>query len=179
MPAQNRSTTHWYLIQCKARQDERAELNLRNQQFTCYRPVHQVERLRHGRRVILQESLFPGYLFIRLDSLSDNWYAIRSTRGVQRLVGFGHEPTAVEPDIIYSIKTRSEQQSPAPVLQAGDPVRILCGPFRELEAIFMRVDGTERAVLLLNLLQRQQQLKMSLSYIEPIAGSLARQARTG
>ena len=32
------------------------------------------------------EPLFPGYLFIRLDSTHDNWYPIRSTRGVNRVV---------------------------------------------------------------------------------------------
>ncbi|WP_339845785.1 transcriptional activator RfaH, partial [uncultured Halopseudomonas sp.] len=105
MPALKRQVSQWYLIQCKARQDERAELNLRNQGFICYRPVHQVERLRHGKRVRLEESLFPGYLFIHLNYLSDNWYSIRSTRGVLRLVGFDHQPTAVSPQIINAIKT--------------------------------------------------------------------------
>ncbi|MEH6499685.1 MAG: transcription/translation regulatory transformer protein RfaH [Pseudoalteromonas distincta] len=167
MPASLSSTTHWHLIQCKARQDERAELNLSNQGFVCYRPVHEVERLRHGRRVLLQESLFPGYIFIRLDCLADNWSAIRSTRGVLKLVSFGTEPTPVEPAIIYSIQSRS-QKAATPSLQQGDAVRILQGPFRDLEAIFLRADGTERAVLLLNLLQRQQQLKFSLNAIEPV-----------
>lgn len=167
MPAQPSSTTHWYLIQCKARQDERAELNLSNQHFVCYRPVHEVERLRHGARVRLQESLFPGYLFIRLDCLADNWSAIRSTRGVLKLVSFGSEPTPVEPEIIFGIQTRNNGPE-LPVLQVGDSVRISQGPFRELEAIFLRADGTERAVLLLNMLQRQQQLKISLSAIEPV-----------
>lgn len=174
MPAMHGSTSHWYLIQCKARQDERAELNLTNQHFSCYRPTHEVERLRHGKRVRLQESLFPGYLFIRLDCHSDNWSAIRSTRGVLKLVSFGSEPVPVEPDIIYRIQSRSQQPA-APMLRSGDAVRILHGPFRELEAIFLRADGTERAVLLLNLLQRQQQLKFSLNAIEPVP----RQSRVG
>jgi transcriptional antiterminator RfaH len=168
MPAHNRSTSHWYLIQCKPRQDERAELNLRNQSFTCYRPVHQVERLRHGKRVLIVESLFPGYMFIRLSRLSDNWYSIRSTRGVQRLVGFDHQPTAVAPEIINAIKTRSDAMPLRPVLQPGDRVRIVKGPFNELEAIFTRQDGTERAVLLLNLLHRQQHMKVPLHAIEPM-----------
>lgn len=174
MPALHCSTSHWYLIQCKARQDERAELNLTNQHFHCYRPTHEVERLRHGKRVRLQESLFPGYLFIRLDCHSDNWSAIRSTRGVLKLVSFGSEPIPVEPEIICSIQSRSQKPT-APVLQSGDAVRILNGPFRELEAIFLRPDGMERAVLLLSMLQRQQQLKLSLNAIEP----LQRQYRAG
>jgi transcriptional antiterminator RfaH len=168
MPAHKRQDSQWYLIQCKARQDERAELNLRNQGFICYRPVHQVERLRHGKRVRIEESLFPGYLFIHLNYLSDNWYSIRSTRGVLRLVGFDHQPTAVSPEIINAIKTRSNGLPLRPVLQPGDRVRIVKGPFSELEAIFARQDGTERAVLLLNLLHRQQHMKVPLHAIEPM-----------
>ncbi|MBL4833202.1 MAG: transcription/translation regulatory transformer protein RfaH [Pseudomonas sp.] len=168
MPAHNRNVSQWYLIQCKPRQDERAELNLRNQNFTCYRPVQQVERIRHGKRVQVEESLFPGYMFIRLSHLSDNWYSIRSTRGVQRLVGFDHRPTAVAPAIINAIKARSDSLPLRPVLQPGDRVRIVQGPFTELEAIFARQDGTERAVLLLNLLHRQQHMKVPLYAIEPM-----------
>ena len=31
---------HWYLLQCKPRQDERAEENLLRQGYHCYRPLH-------------------------------------------------------------------------------------------------------------------------------------------
>ncbi|GGC97379.1 transcription/translation regulatory transformer protein RfaH [Halopseudomonas salina] len=175
MPAPKRNVSQWYLIQCKARQDERAELNLKNQNFTCYRPVHTVERLRHGKRVRIEESLFPGYMFIHLSYISDNWYSIRSTRGVLRLVGFDHQPTTVAPEIIHAIKTRSEGLPIKPILQPGDRVRIVKGPFNELEAIFTRQDGMERAVLLLNLLHRQQHMKVPLHAIEP----MERLTRTG
>lgn len=81
----------WYLIQCKPRQDSRAEENLTRQDFKCYRPTHRVERVQRGRRTTSMESLFPGYLFIQLDQLNDNWHPIRSTRGVNQLVTFGKQ----------------------------------------------------------------------------------------
>jgi len=157
----------WYLIQSKPKQEERAEANLRNQGFTCYRPTRRIELVRRGRRVQLEESLFPGYLFIRLDRMSDNWFAIRSTRGVARLVCFGQEPARVSASIIYDIKTFSDNKPVAQALRSGDLVRITEGPFSDLEAIFMRPDGDERAILLLNLLHREQQLKVPLRAIKP------------
>ncbi|GAA6131567.1 transcription/translation regulatory transformer protein RfaH [Halopseudomonas sabulinigri] len=157
----------WYLIQSKPKQDERAELNLRNQGFTCYRPTHKVEVLRRGRRLQLEESLFPGYLFIRLDRMQDNWFAIRSTRGVSRLVCFGQDPARVSAGIIYSIKTLADIEPVSPALHSGDRVRITEGPFSDLEAIFLRPDGDERAILLLNLLHREQKLKVPLRAIKP------------
>lgn len=158
----------WYLIQCKPKQDLRAEQNLRNQSFSCYRPVHQVEKIRSGRRVRVEESLFPGYLFIRLDCMHDNWYAIRSTRGVARLVTFGQEPARIAPLIINTIKNHADSKPLKASLCCGDRVRITEGPFVELEALFMRTDGDERVVLLLNMLHREQQLTLPLRAVKPI-----------
>lgn len=165
---------NWYLVQCKPRQDERAEQNLSNQGFVCYRPNQQVQRIRHGKRAQLCESLFPGYLFIQLDHINQNWSSIRSTRGVNRLVGFGGMPMPVHDAIIEGLRGR-EQQRPCSGLQRGDRVRITEGPFRELEAIYMKDDGDERVVLLLNMLQRQQRLSFPLTSIRP---ELQRQAST-
>ena len=59
----------------------------------------------------------------------------------------------------------------------GDAVRITEGPFSELEAIFLRNDGEERAILLLTLLHREQRLKMPLRSIKS-AGERPAQAST-
>src|SRR5262245_32722862 len=96
----------WYLIHCKPRQDERALENLERQNFHCYRPVRRVERSRDGRKYAAAEPLFPRYLFIRLDRLNDNWYLIRSTRGVNRIVRFNEYPVPVSDEIIDGIRAR-------------------------------------------------------------------------
>lgn len=169
MSGTNSKSACWYLIQCKPRQDERAEHNLRNQQFVCYRPTHGVDLIRRGRRVQQEESLFPGYLFIRLDRMQDNWFAIRSTRGVARLVTFGQEPTRIPLDIIHAIKAHADLPPACASLCQGDRVRITEGPFSELEAIFMRADGEERVILLLNLLHREQRIKVPLRSIQQLS----------
>lgn len=76
-----KSPPRWYLIQCKARQDERALEHLERQGFECYRPLYEKEHIRRGRRELASVALFPSYLFIRLDRVHDNWLPIRSTRG--------------------------------------------------------------------------------------------------
>ncbi|ASK21741.1 hypothetical protein CEK60_21765 [Halomonas sp. N3-2A] len=77
----------WYVIQCRANQNFRAQENLENQGFTCFQPRLCVEKLRAGRRRRCHEPLIPGYLFIQLHEQGQSWHAIRSTRGVQKLVG--------------------------------------------------------------------------------------------
>lgn len=155
----------WYLLQTKPKQDARALENLENQGFECFAPVLEVERIRAGKRREVAEPLFPGYLFIHLDQVSDNWRPIRSTRGVSRLVTFNDTPLPVADDIIEQLRQRMSEADHQDALKSGDPVRICQGAFAELDAIFDCYDGTERVVILLNLMHRTQRLTMPLANI--------------
>lgn len=155
----------WYLVQSRPRQAERAEFNLRNQGYVVYHPRLSVERIRRGRRLRCEESLFPNYLFIRLQRWVDNWHPLRSTRGVARLVGFGGEPRPVDDALIEDIRQRLDRQRQCvePTLEAGQPVSITEGPFRGLDAIFQTYDGEQRAILLIELLHCPSRLNLPLS----------------
>lgn len=158
----------WYLLQCKPRQDERAEEHLKNQSFTCYRPLIAVEKRKNGRLVTVKESLFPGYLFVHL-RLEDNWAPLKSTRGVSRIVSFGKGslPYPVADSLIHTLHQRVEQQTSTtvPLFTSGEKVLIQEGCFANLEAIFEQMDGEHRVILLLNLLGRQQSVAVPLSAV--------------
>lgn len=159
----------WYLVHCKSRQDARALEHLERQGFHCYAPVHSVEKLRHGSRHTFTEPLFPGYLFIRLDRVNDNWHPIRSTRGVHEIVRFNAYPLAVQDEIVEQIRTRSRGGAvQQPYLKPGDPVRVMEGAFSGLDAIFICDDGDERVVLLLNILQREQTLTFPVKAVRKL-----------
>lgn len=160
------SEPQWYVLQSKPRQEERDLEHLRNQLFACYCPYHTVEKLRYGKRVSLSQPLFPGYIFINLCKLTDNWHAIRSTRGVARLVTFANQPLAVPDDLIEHLRTQLEQQGDEPLFTEGSPVIITGGPFKDLDAVFYKMDDQERVIVLLNVLQRQQQIRLPLSQIQ-------------
>lgn len=158
----------WYLLQCKVRQDERAEENLVRQGYECLRPTLSRERVIRGKRQRVVESLFPGYLFIRV-AVGANWGPLRSTRGVLRVVGFGEGALPIDVEVIAQLKQRVEQVSSPPVLIPGETVHIVSGPFAELDAIFCAMDGDERVVLLLNLLQREQKIRVPLRNVAKTA----------
>lgn len=162
MVSKSSGTSQWYLVQSRPRQELRAEQNLRNQCFSCYCPQHAVEKLRDGRRAVIQQPLFPGYLFINLCKLSDNWHSIRSTRGVLRLVTFANEPLPVGDEVIEDLQTRLAKVGSQPLFREGMPVTLIEGPFKDMNAVFCKADGEERAVVLLNLLSRQQHMKVPL-----------------
>ena len=160
----------WYLLHCKPREDARALEHLERQGYNCYLPTLVLEQLRHGRKVERRESLFPRYLFIRLDEINSNWYPIRSTRGVSQIVRFNAQPVPVKDEIVELIRARLAQKpARVPYLQPGERVRITEGAFSDVEAIFVSSDGDERVVLLMNILHREQRVRFPVGSVRKLA----------
>lgn len=168
MISSNSNELRWYLIHCKPREDERALENLERQGFECFRPARLVERRRNGRKCTVPDPLFPNYLFIRLDRVHDNWAPIRSTRGVIHIVRFNEFPLPIADAIIEGIRSRLAADSVEPYLKPGERVRITEGAFAQFEAIFVANDGQDRVVLLLNILQRNQELSFPLDTVRKL-----------
>lgn len=158
----------WYLLRTKSRQEARAEDNLRRQGYHCYCPSMTAQKIRQGRRVDVEEIMFPGYLFIWLSD-GNNWSPIRSTFGVLGMVAFNGQPLAVDASIIDELQQQREaiETSPRGEWARGDKLSVTQGPFRHLQAVFERFDGLERAVILLDILQQQQRITLPLSSVRP------------
>lgn len=146
----------WYVVQCKPRQELRALEHLQQQGYECLLPMQKVERLRSGKWLLQEDPLFPGYLFIELDTVQDNWMPIRSTRGVSQIVRFGVSPLPVPLPIIQRLK--DQPPSLENELLPGEKVIFNWKESNGVEAIFVAKDGTERVLLLLKILQREVQI---------------------
>ncbi|MDD1139351.1 transcription/translation regulatory transformer protein RfaH [Pseudomonas sp. TNT2022 ID233] len=168
MPVISSDQPNWYLLQCKPRQDERAHLNLLQQNYVVFHPQLVSERVIRGKRQRVQESLFPGYLFIQL-SRDDNWVPLRSTRGVSRFVEFNHGPATVAEHVIEHLRARcleSTLSEPDEALKPGENLQIVSGPLAPLEGVFLGLHGTDRVMILLQFLNREQPVCLPLSVIE-------------
>jgi transcriptional antiterminator RfaH len=155
-------------LQCKPRQDERARINLLQQNYVTFCPQLVSERLVRGKPQRVLEFLFPGYLFIQL-SREDHWAPIRSTRGVSRIVEFNHVPAIVADQVIEHLRVRcleSLDPDSVQVLEPGEKLQIVHGPLSPLEGVFLSMLGAERVMLLLQFLNRQQHVCVPLSYLE-------------
>ena len=95
---------HWYLVQARPRQAALAVEHLERQGYCVFHPRLHVEQLRRGRPVVVEQALFPDYLFIRLQAGVDNFGPVRSTRGVAQLVGFGTVPVPFDANLIESLR---------------------------------------------------------------------------
>jgi transcriptional antiterminator RfaH len=93
----------WFLIQTKSRQESRAIENLERQGIGSFCPRIMIEKLSRGRRVVVSEALFPGYLFVNFDHNRVSATTVRSTRGVSHFVSTAGVPVRVPEDLIASL----------------------------------------------------------------------------
>ena len=73
----NKGARKWYLIFSKPRQETIAKTQLERQGYEVYLPLVEQRKKRLGRARTVIEPLFSRYLFIHLDSHTDDWRPIR------------------------------------------------------------------------------------------------------
>ncbi len=154
----------WYLLYCKAKEETRAGQHLQNQGIEFFHPVKPVKKIRKGVRSIQLESLFPNYLFVKLDPNTANFNAIRSTRGVSQFVRFGLEYATVSDEMVDALRIVLEPENididEKSLPKKGDVVVINQGIYQGLEAIYQTNDGLERSVLMLKMIEQQAKLSL-------------------
>ena len=153
----------WYVIYTKSRKEKVALQNLNAQGYDAHLPLIKLEKIIRNKKAIAEEPLFPRYLFIRLDEqASQDWSPIRSTIGVSQMVKFGNLLAQLSDEVMQMLLNVNAQVVTESI-SSGDPVRIEEGPFKGAEALFSHFDGDERAVLLLNILEKTVKGKFNLS----------------
>ena len=164
---------NWYLIHTKPKQEFRAQENLNHQGYTTFLPTLKVQKLKKNTVEVQEDPLFHRYLFIQLDQVQSNWFPIRSTRGVHQMVRFGmHAEPAVVPDsLLEALRTWDPDRLPAKDLfEPGELVQIKEGPFKNVEGDFLKLlkdsTGESRALLLIDILGKTQQIKVPTSHIQ-------------
>ena len=160
----------WFLVLTKASSEQLATTHLARQGFETYLPRLQRRTLRHARWVNRVVSLFPRYVFVRLDVRHQALAPIRSTRGVASIVRFGDEAAVVPDPVVESLMRRADPATGLHQLaddrpRRGAPVCVIGGPLAGLEGIFERDMGEERAVILLSLLGRHTPVAVNSSFL--------------
>ena len=156
---------YWYLIHTKPRQEKRALENLERQSYECYLPLLPTEKIQQKALTVVQEPLFPRYLFIHLDSSQSgkSWSPIRSTLGVSSLVTFGSEPAKVDQGLIDLLQANDARiaTQPQKLFDHGDRVIVTEGPFAGIEAVYQMRSGEGRAMILIELMNKPVRMAVS------------------
>ena len=156
----------WYVVLTKSKQELRAQDNLERQGGVVFVPMFTKERITRGKRVVRQEPLFPGYLFLQADAQSELLSKVRSTFGVRQLLNFAGQVMTVDNLIIEDLRQRGNSETPVQQFSAGQTVTLNSGPFQHYQAIFKELDGNERGIILLGLLGQQNELLIDLADLQ-------------
>ncbi len=163
--------SNWYLIHTKIRQERVALENLERQGFECFLPQIRAEKLRQGQLQVVQEALFPRYLFISRGTglESQSWSPIRSTVGVSRLVTFGQNPAKIDDALVNELRAKSEStEVQLRHFELSEQVVMNNGRFVGVEAIYQMVDGEGRVMLLLNIMCKAAKTAVSPASIRKV-----------
>ena len=104
------SHLHWYLVHCKPNSVKLARQNPINQNFDVFLPMQKITKRKVNQFQTILRPLFPGYLFVQLDSLAGQWRKINNTRGVACLVQLGANPCPLPDAVIAALLERCDAE---------------------------------------------------------------------
>ena len=52
-------------------------------------------KIKHGKRKVVEEKIYPGYVFVDMVVTDDSWYVVRNTPMVTGFIGAGATPRPV------------------------------------------------------------------------------------
>lgn len=144
----------WYVIHTYSGYEENVAHNLRqriesldmeDRIFDVLVPKEKKIKIKNGKRKVVEEKIFPGYVLVNMVVTDDSWYVVRNTPNVTGFIGTGTTPTPIDEKEIKSLERRMGIEEPTFTIdvQLGETVRIVDGPFKELEGKVAEVD-TER-----------------------------------
>ena len=160
---------HWYLIQFKPNSHRLAERNLHRQEFDTFLPMQKITRRKASRFVSDLKPLFPGYMFVSVNSELAPWRAINSTIGVTRLVSFEGKPKPLPLQFISSLMLRCNASGvllPPKSLKEGDSVEILTGPFASYIATVDTIDPEQRIWVLMEFMGQKTRTQVTADKLQ-------------
>ena len=156
----------WYAVHTKSRHEYKAHNGLTQKNLTSFLPEMEVWSKRKDRKKKISLPLFPGYLFVEATLDNETKLAILKTPGVVRILGKKEnaEPIPVPDDKIIAIQRIMDKKVEMFSMQypkAGEPARILDGPFAGIEGIVVKSDlEKELFVISIELMQRSVAIKL-------------------
>ena len=144
----------WVLVYTKAQEEQRAKRNLENQGFEIFLPLIAFAKSNQTKSIIFK-TMFPRYLFVKINTELDKWSRIKSTRGVSHLVVFGQRAAEIPNQVIVYLKSRADendifrQKITRQEFTRGDTLVIEKGVFKDKEATFLAKKSKERVRILL------------------------------
>ena len=157
---------YWAVVQCEAQREHVARLFMMRAGFETYLPRI---KTKFGRVALL----FPTYVFCRI---FDQWYGVRWSPGVLRVLMSGDRPARMPDNIVQAIQKRENggfvKLPNPPRLKRGQQVRIMRGSFEGAVGVYDGMTARERERVLLELLGRSVPVEFAPTDVVPLVPEL-------
>lgn len=170
----------WYAIHTYSGYEENVAYNLKqriesmdmqDKIFNILIPTEKKIKIKNGKRKVVEEKIFPGYVLVEMDVTDDSWYVVRNTPNVTGFIGSGTTPTPVSEEEIKSIQKRMGVEEPKYKIDVtiGDPVRIVDGPFKSYEGKVDNIDEAKGKVkILVSMFGRETPIELDFLQVKKI-----------
>lgn len=170
----------WYVLHTYSGYEENVAQNLRQRVesmdmedkiFNILVPKEKKIKIQNGKRKVVEEKIFPGYVMVEMVVTDDSWYAVRNTPNVTGFIGTGTTPAPISETEIKSLQKRMGVEEPKYKIDVDQdtPVRIVDGPFKNLEGRVIEVDHERGKVkVLISMFGRETPTELDFLQIKKI-----------
>lgn len=151
MPKQVEQGKNWYVLHTYSGYEEAVARNLKqrieslgmeDKIFNVLVPTEKKIKIKNGKRHIVEEKIYPGYVLVEMIVTDDSWYVVRNTPRVTGFIGAGTVPTPVSSGEIKGLQKRMGVEEPKYKIDVavGDAVKIIDGPFKDYDGKISEID---------------------------------------
>lgn len=162
----------WYVLHTYSGYEENVKRNLEQRVetfgiedriFNVLVPKERKIKIKNGKRTVVEEKIFPGYVLVEMVVTDDSWYVVRNTPNVTGFVGSGVTPTPIDAKEMESLQKRMGVEDPTHKIDINidDTVQIVDGPFKGFEGKVNAVDDTRGKIkVLVNMFGRETPVEL-------------------
>jgi transcriptional antiterminator NusG len=170
----------WYVIHTYSGYEEAVARNLKqrieslgmeDKIFNVLVPKEKKIKIKGGKKEIVEEKIYPGYVFVEMIVTDDSWYVVRNTPNVTGFVGSGTTPIPVSDEEMKELLKRIEVKEPQYKIEVkvGDLVKIIDGPFKDFDGKVAEVDEERGKVkVMINLFGRDTPVELDSLQIKKL-----------
>ena len=108
-------------------------------------PVEEVVEMKGGQKAVSERKFFPGYVLVQMEMADDTWHLVKSTPKVTGFVGgSAMRPTPISDRevqaILDQIREGVEKPKPKVLVEVGQSVRVVDGPFTDFNGTVEEVN---------------------------------------
>lgn len=139
--------------------------------FNVLVPKEKKIKIRSGKREVIEEKIYPGYVLVEMIVTDDSWYVVRNTPNVTGFIGAGVIPTPLSNEEVETLMKRMGVDEPKYKMEfaVGDNVKITDGPFKDFDGRVAEVDEERgRIKVLVTMFGRETPVELDYLQIKKI-----------